>query len=473
MKTSYKRNKRLSRPLLQRIDRGITTVNGRLRPRKRKVKLGRKTAGVLGKETLAAIRKDMVKLILPTWVDIAPRNPGQTDQGKFKADEWQAFCTINLPITLIRLWSSSNKDDRKHKMLINFMHLVTAVRLANMREMTEARIHAFEVHIRLYLHGLQELYPHTEISIYQHSMLHFGSLLRRFGPVHSWRCFAFERMNYVLQQINTNGKLGVSYYPSLYDIFSFCQFDTGDLENTMFRKMCMAQKLRAIFHGTSLPPHLLSLASLFEECFERNTLGTRITDILAWETEPESVTKVAWNQSKLKTVDANLLQAVQSLVEKSTGPIDLSPEVWDRARVQWRDLTFTTQTFSFADAQVVFKSGTLEGWKAGSIQRIFTARWSGADNVFNFTTFAQINVYSPLSRVDRQYDIYRNLGFAGGRLFYNHFEDKSIVLPLESIASHFGFSIQDISSSISTETFHALPLNKVSFGPPILKLRQY
>ncbi|KAE9385411.1 hypothetical protein BT96DRAFT_758443, partial [Gymnopus androsaceus JB14] len=159
-------------------------------------------------ETLAAIRKDMVKLILPTWVDIAPRNPGQTDQGKFKADEWQAFCTINLPITLIRLWSSSNKDDRKHKMLINFMHLVTAVRLANMREMTEARIHAFEVHIRLYLHGLQELYPHTEISIYQHSMLHFGSLLRRFGPVHSWRCFAFERMNYVLQQINTNGKLG-------------------------------------------------------------------------------------------------------------------------------------------------------------------------------------------------------------------------------------------------------------------------
>ncbi|KAE9385413.1 hypothetical protein BT96DRAFT_1007062 [Gymnopus androsaceus JB14] len=150
-----------------------------------------------------------------------------------------------------------------------------------------------------------------------------------------------------------------------------------------------------------------------------------------------------WNQSKLKTVDANLLQAVQSLVEKSTGPIDLSPE-----------------TFSFADAQVVFKSGTLEGWKAGSIQRIFTARWSGADNVFNFTTFAQINVYSPLSRVDRQYDIYRNLGFAGGRLFYNHFEDKSIVLPLESIASHFGFSIQDISSSISTETFHALPLNK-------------
>lgn len=93
-------------------------------------------------------------------------------------------------------------------MLANYMQLVSAVRLANMREMTEKRIQYFEELIRLYLKGIQELYPHTNITIYQHMMHHFGSLLRHFGPVHSWRCFAFERLNYVLQQTSTNNKLG-------------------------------------------------------------------------------------------------------------------------------------------------------------------------------------------------------------------------------------------------------------------------
>ncbi|KAJ3752746.1 hypothetical protein EV360DRAFT_18877, partial [Lentinula raphanica] len=52
------------------------------------------------------------------------------------------------------------------------------------------------------------LYPHTRITPYQHMMLHFGDLLRRFGPVHSWRCFAFERFNYILQTTKTNSRFG-------------------------------------------------------------------------------------------------------------------------------------------------------------------------------------------------------------------------------------------------------------------------
>ncbi|KAJ3745537.1 hypothetical protein DFH05DRAFT_1360181, partial [Lentinula detonsa] len=99
-------------------------------------------------------------------------------------------------------------------MLVNFMHLVTAVRLANMRVMTEAAIAEVEMHIQEYLLGLigtvpgAGLYPHTHISPYQHMMLHFGSLLRRFGLVHSWRCFAFERLNYMLQNFLTNNRFG-------------------------------------------------------------------------------------------------------------------------------------------------------------------------------------------------------------------------------------------------------------------------
>ncbi|THU84891.1 hypothetical protein K435DRAFT_686652 [Dendrothele bispora CBS 962.96] len=170
-----------------------------------------KTSAVLGKERLAEVRDDMAKLNLPSWMARAPRDPGGTSHGKFSADQWRAFCTVNLPITLIRIWGNEAAGTREHQMLINFMHLVAAVRLVNMRTMTETRIREFESHMRLYLHGVRELFPEKNITPYQHMSLHYGSMLRRFGPVHSWRCFPFERYNYVLQKIPTDSRLGEFY----------------------------------------------------------------------------------------------------------------------------------------------------------------------------------------------------------------------------------------------------------------------
>lgn len=55
-------------------------------------------------------------------------------------------------------------------MLKNFMHLITAVRLANMRVMTMEPIEQFEYHMQTYLNDLigfgfadpmDALYPHT------------------------------------------------------------------------------------------------------------------------------------------------------------------------------------------------------------------------------------------------------------------------------------------------------------------------
>ncbi|KAJ3793081.1 hypothetical protein GGU11DRAFT_692459, partial [Lentinula aff. detonsa] len=173
---------------------------------------------VLGRLTLAEIRADMDKTKKPSFIPSAPSKPGEAAQGKFTADQWRTFSTIHLPITLIRLWGLK-PGTRKYKMLVNFMHLITAVRLANMRAMTADRVEQFEYHIRAYLEDLigfgssdpmEGLYPHTRISPYQHMMLHFGDLLRRFGPVHSWRCFAFERLNYILQSFPTNSRFGMS-----------------------------------------------------------------------------------------------------------------------------------------------------------------------------------------------------------------------------------------------------------------------
>ncbi|KAF9033649.1 hypothetical protein BJ165DRAFT_1357141, partial [Panaeolus papilionaceus] len=148
------------------------------------------------KQTLEEIRHDMNLITLPSWVSPAPKRPGESKTGKLSADQWKVFCTVNLVVTLGRLWNAgagtsdptTPEKERKRAMFANFMHLIAAVKLASMRVMTEQRITEFTFHIHSYLTSLQKLYPWTGITPYQHMCLHLPDLLRRFGPTHGWRC---------------------------------------------------------------------------------------------------------------------------------------------------------------------------------------------------------------------------------------------------------------------------------------------
>jgi len=191
------------------VKEGIVSLSGDILHRKRKPQKGnKKGVGVLGKETLLEIRNDMERLELPSWVARAPRYPGEARQGKLTADQWRSFCTINLTFTLCRLWGQEAEGSRKRQMLDNFMHLVSAVKVASMHSMTEDRISSYVHHMETYLSGLLAMYPGTPLIPYHHLALHFARFLERFGPVHAWRCFPFERYNYLLQSISTNGKIG-------------------------------------------------------------------------------------------------------------------------------------------------------------------------------------------------------------------------------------------------------------------------
>lgn len=157
---------------------------------------------------LHEVRTDMDRINRPSWQPNGPRSPGQAKFGKFTAAQWRTFCLINLPVTVVRLWGNAAEGSNERRYLDNFMHLVTAVKLATMNRLTESRIQRYEYHIREYLSTLLELFPKTTITPYQHLSLHFSRQLRDFGPVHAWRCFAFERYNYLLQSLTTNNKFG-------------------------------------------------------------------------------------------------------------------------------------------------------------------------------------------------------------------------------------------------------------------------
>lgn len=146
---------------------------------------------------------------MPSWIAPAPRLVGTKECGKLSADQWRTTCTIHMVISLVRLWGSSPKTDRFHQLLKNYMNLVLATKLASMRVVTEDRIRLFETVWINYLKGLQTLFPQIDLAPYQHLTMHFGDYLRRFGPVHAWSCWAFERGNYLLQQIKTNMRFGM------------------------------------------------------------------------------------------------------------------------------------------------------------------------------------------------------------------------------------------------------------------------
>lgn len=163
----------------------------------------RETA-VLGKETLSNVWSDIEKTILPSWISPSPRSPGSESARKLTADQWRTFCTVSLVVTLIRLWGDLPPDDRYRQLLDNYMDLIASTIILHAREMTPTRIETYKIYIHRYLEGLLRLYPKVHLTPKHHLSLHLTEQLKRWGPVHAWRLFAFERLNFLFQLTPTN-----------------------------------------------------------------------------------------------------------------------------------------------------------------------------------------------------------------------------------------------------------------------------
>ncbi len=175
-------------------------------------KKGRAKLGVIGQDTLYEIWSDMDprRMELPTGITPAPANIGVAKAGKLTADQWRSACTINLVVTLIRLWGTKDRENRYFHMLSNFMDLVTAIKIAHKRSQTPQTRNQYTFYMRRYLSRMLTLYPSVTFTPNQHLSLHFEEHLERFGPTHASRCFVFERENLVLQKFPKNMKHGGS-----------------------------------------------------------------------------------------------------------------------------------------------------------------------------------------------------------------------------------------------------------------------
>ena len=167
--------------------------------------------GAIGRKELRQIRKDIAATIRPGWQTGPPANFGASAHGKPKADQWRSCMEWDIPVSLIQMWATdpgASNDDRRQKLVESTIFLATALRWATSHRTSQRHVDEYMRNMRAYLQSLRDLFPEMKLRPNHHNALYLGELLLRFGPVHGWWMFPFERLIGLLQKINTNKKIG-------------------------------------------------------------------------------------------------------------------------------------------------------------------------------------------------------------------------------------------------------------------------
>jgi len=171
---------------------------------------------LIGKKELEQIQQNISETTRPQWQSGPPCNLGTKGCGKLKADQWRSLIEFDIPVSLMKMWSEAipnqgkHLDDTRYKVLNSTMLLATALRWGTSHRTSTKHAAEYMRNMRAYLASLRDLFPNTDLRTTHHNALFIGEMLLRFGPVHGWWMFPFERVIGLLQQVNTNSKMGKS-----------------------------------------------------------------------------------------------------------------------------------------------------------------------------------------------------------------------------------------------------------------------
>ena len=164
---------------------------------------------------LDRLQKFLAQITRPSWHTAPPQNLGEASHGKLKADQWRSAIEFDVTAAIAHVWSNDSpqpEDEEKvqrRKMLVEAtIHLATAIQWATSYHTSLVHAAQYMQCMVTYLNILKKLYPTISWRPNHHAALHIGPHLLRFGPMHGWWMFAYERVIGLLQKINTNYKIG-------------------------------------------------------------------------------------------------------------------------------------------------------------------------------------------------------------------------------------------------------------------------
>lgn len=142
-----------------------------------------------------------------------PAQLGEKGAGKLKADQWRSLIEFDLPISMLRLYffdaqSGDEAHNRRRKtMLQSTFNLAMAVRWGTSHRTSDGHVSKYMHYMKLYLTSVKDM--GFELKPNHHHALHLPDFLPRYGPVHGWWMYPFERVIGILQKMNTNNRLGM------------------------------------------------------------------------------------------------------------------------------------------------------------------------------------------------------------------------------------------------------------------------
>ncbi|KAJ2980679.1 hypothetical protein NUW54_g10971 [Trametes sanguinea] len=385
---------------------------------------------------LQAIRQDIVATQVPSWIQKAPRNFGDASHGKLKADAWRTVCTINLVITLVRLWGGATATEDQKRALDNFMHLVAAVDLATRHSMSTERANAFDAHMLEYARGLRFFYGQVLVANH-HLALHLRECLLLFGPTFAWWAFPFERYNGLLQRLNTNHRL-------------------ADFPQTFMRYFYVGAQLRWIMATEQWPdaPEYHDMITSFQSAFQDAAQATRTIDLASFIPGLETHSSAGPN-GREEVLGEALYQQLLLMVNSRCGGTVFASR-YDRGDSNKPILSSTATFLPYAtrsgtsigtcddsprNSFVLFRGGRsarVGDVAAGRVSRIFQhTRIEGTFTVVE--TYLLVKEYKPLSKAHRALDPYRKFPDVPTWLCYNDVsgDGEEYIVRMDDIVSHF------------------------------------
>ncbi|KAJ6481295.1 hypothetical protein C8R47DRAFT_1218460 [Mycena vitilis] len=155
------------------------------------------------KERLDLIRRCIREVTLPTHVARPPGNLGEAKHGKLKAEEYLTLFSVIFPLVLPDM--ELDDDPARHEaMLKSYCDLVGCTNIAASFKTSNSAADLFMNYYSDYFPSLQTLFPDVDVLPTHHYSWHIPDILRNWGPLASQNEFMGERVNGVLQDINTN-----------------------------------------------------------------------------------------------------------------------------------------------------------------------------------------------------------------------------------------------------------------------------
>ncbi|OCH84866.1 hypothetical protein OBBRIDRAFT_698606, partial [Obba rivulosa] len=408
----------------------------------------RNHSNLIGKDTITEIIDDRDRMQIPSWVNPVPRTIGS---GKLSADQWKTLCTINFPVTLIRIWGS--KVGLKHDMLKNFCDLAAAVVLAGQRHMTEQRIAEIDFYLTRYLTSLSTLYKSAPLKPNHHYALHLPHFLRLFGPVHAWRAFPFERFNYLLQQVKTDMKF-------------------GELEMTMMLQICRAANLRPHLEEHEIQQYLDGVIEVFNDASGEDRRGLRLESVGPHRHAPDPELSARRRpttlqipvMSKLRKLlneetSTDIVYVDSHVQARETHHFILTPHAIQCDKIRISGIWYSHSRASSRDSNITFRYPSGGTPASGRIHDIFLhSRTNGTEMVED--PFLVVQSLTELSAEHIRFDRHRTFPVIGGRIFYNEYSAKLLVIRPADVLGHTAITPMDVPG-IKKRCLHVLPLTHV------------